>query len=296
MTVALRKKTAQIVSKFVYHNGGVNVDGLPNHVENLHRLKREAVQAGKQDVAKEIWILESVITVHQRYCESYSLLKSEKYYEGWCLLERAEILLNSLIRHADDDLNQFGLEFLQNHIPKLQSIFPYRIFFSPEIVEEELKCSICGSVQTIRKKCAHEVGEIYDGELCCRIVSKMKILGISIVTEPVQKYSVGFVQSEDGTKIDDHDYSLVNYLMERLTSPYHVWGVRWKRIFHPHKFYKHVHPTDKCPCGSDKTYRVCCLRKPGVQNPHCEFTFSVPPKAELLKTIYINDRGERATD
>jgi len=44
---------------------------------------------------------------------------------------------------------------------------------SLHVATRKMSCSICGTPMTPRNSCSHEVGEIYDGEMCSRKVGKM---------------------------------------------------------------------------------------------------------------------------
>jgi hypothetical protein len=161
------------------------------------------------------------------------------------------------------------------------------LYLSPEIVEHEKKCNICGKIVSIRNPCGHEVGEIYNGEMCLRIVTKLDFLGISFVESPVQKYSVPFIKDEKtGQTADHYDYSLLRYLIKSLISPFDPWDVNWTKRRHPHSKFPNLGRNDKCPCGSGKKYRKCCLNEEGVLMPHCEFIFSNPPPPQTLSIEY----------
>ncbi len=167
----------------------------------------------------------------------------------------------------------------------LQSLYPYRLFISPEILELEKCCSICKKPISIRNPCGHRVGEIYDGEYCHRDVTQCKFLSISMVDDPVQKYSVPFlVDPNTGEKNDHYNYSVVEYLVKRWPSPFHDWRVEWTTALHPKEKFGQLGSNDKCPCESGNKYKDCCLERKGILRPHCEFIFNYQIAPELKTT------------
>jgi len=178
------------------------------------------------------------------------------------------------------------IEFIGSQVSKFQSLFPYRMFLSPSLVIRKCRCSICGQEMSIRNPCGHRRGEIYDGELCTRIVEDADLLEVSLVPNPVQKYSVVFPKDSDGASSDPYDYRLVEYVTRGLRVPFDAWDVEWTNIRHPHELYSHYAKGDKCPCGSGKTYESCCLQESGVLRPHARVIFSVAPPEDLPAIVY----------
>lgn len=271
--------------------GGVPHEDLRR---SLSEHKARALAETKEGAAKEIWCLEQVLAVQRLYLGAFESLRAERYYEAWCSLDRVEISLHFLAPHAQHLMGRedlYRLQFIREHTARLQSLYPYKVFISPEIIESEKKCSTCGQVVAIRRPCGHRVGEIYAGEMCIRIVSKSKIVGTAFVKSPVQKYSVPFhIDPGTGATVDQYDYSLVRYVARRLGSPLDGWKYEITKARHPHERFRHVGRNSPCPCDSGRKYKKCCLNEVGVLRPHYAFEFVVPPPAELMGIEYSQDR------
>jgi hypothetical protein len=134
------------------------------------------------------------------------------------------------------------------------------------------------------------VGEIYDGEMCCRIVTEAELLEISVVPDPVQKYSALFfsTNSETDEREDNYDYRIISYLIKCLASPFDPWTFQWTKIRHPHSRYTHLEYDSPCPCESGKTYGDCCLLESGVLRPHCQFSFLRKPPNDPNEIEYLD--------
>jgi len=142
--------------------------------ESLKELKSAAVANNDQEQAKFIWCLEQIFTVKNLFIESFKLMKKGDYEKAWHNLDRSDIELSFLRKHLDYSDNKYDLLFIENEIPKYQELFPYDFFFSRESIESDFTCSICGAKFGLRRNnCSHEVGEIYNGEMCCMELSNM---------------------------------------------------------------------------------------------------------------------------
>jgi hypothetical protein len=252
----------------------------------IEQTRVAAVAAGDQPAAKHAWCLATTLGVQQQYVSAFRELKHGAFYEAWCTFERVEIALTGLERHMPLDPS-FGLDVIDRMVPQFQSLYPYKIFLSPSFIEKERKCSICDQPITLRRRCEHVVGEIYDGRKCLNIITASEVLEMSFVDEPVQKYSVPFMRdARTGQQKDQYDYSLVEYVTGGLANPYDSWSVERGTRRHPHARYKHVGRNDLCPCEGGKKYKVCCLREEGVLRPHIDIKFDKPLAAPLPAVQY----------
>lgn len=253
----------------------------------LSEVKQELVVQGNQAGAKTIWCYEQILKIQNQYLDAFQKLKSEKFYDGWCSLERVEIEQNCLHRHLSIKDDEYMLRFIEKHTQQLQTLFPYKYFISPGMLIPEAECSICHKRRSIRKFCGHILGDIYDGEMCVRHVKNASLLEVSLVQNPAQKYSVLFsTDSKTGDKVDHYDYSLVRYVTAGLRKPFDGWDMEWTKSRHPHSRYRHLGRNDQCPCESGKKYKKCCLNETGVLRPHLEIKFLVPPPETLAPLIY----------
>ena len=265
------KTLDQIRNELQSPESGPDYDSL---LAAVRSHKAEAVTAGNELEAKAIWCLEHVAETHQLYQKMFEQLQAERFYDAWCSLEQVELALSRLRPHIGESWKTYRLDFIDEKTSALQSLYPYKLFMSPEFIELEKRCNICDNIISIRRPCGHRVGEIYQGRYCCRIVSKSDIVSISLVESAIQKYSVPFTTDPNTGKIHDHyNYSAVNYLTERWPSPYHDWKVTWTKTFHPKERFGSLRRNDKCPCESGKKYKACCLRKQGILRQHLVFDF-----------------------
>ena len=138
--------------------------------DELIKMKAAFVQANNQEEAKRVWALEQGLKAREHYLLAFQQMKSEDYYDAWVNLERCEIILIFLERHFP--ITNTLLDFIAEQVKRFQDIYPYKLFNSPEFIIHETQCSICGRTTSLRNPCGHRVGEIYNGEICARSVTK----------------------------------------------------------------------------------------------------------------------------
>lgn len=241
----------------------------------LNSLKQKYIIDNNQKQAKRIWCLEQILDIQNEYLFSYDNLRNHIFYEAWIKFEQIEIKLSNLNRHFKEKNNDFFLLEIAEYTKKFQSLYPYKFFFSTgEIVKEKI-CSVCGKKVNLRNHCGHEVGEIYNGEMCCRIIKHLeKLTDVSIVESPARKYAVAFSSTKDGH--DSYNYAALKYLIKHLESPFEKWDYELTTKRHPHDFFPSLNPNDNCPCNSGKKYIDCCKSEDSILMPHYQFTLYSP--------------------
>lgn len=183
--------------------------------------------------SNNVWAMISAIEVHQLYSLAFEQLKKANYYMAWCTLERAELMIAAIMRNNTELYET--VKDVSFQIQRIQSIYPYKAFASTEILIKGQKCSICDSVRSIRNDCGHRVGYVYNGTLCANIVTNYELKSISIVTNPVHKYAVAFLNGSEGNSSDHYDYSILSALMKVWENPYKFWDYQiTAKDSHPH--------------------------------------------------------------
>lgn len=254
----------------------------------LAHRKSKAVDADDQVTAKRVWCYEQTLAAQSTYLQAFVQMKKQYFYSGWCLLDRTQITISHLEKHfpikGDDP---YQLSFMEEHAQKFMSLFPYKLFFSPAYLIKEKKCSICDAQISLSASCGHRKGEIYNGEQCAHKITEAAVLEISMVFNPGQRYSVPFFTAKDDAKTTDHyNYAGVDYVVQRLRSPFDGWDVEILDVLHPHELFDNTSQSDPCPCGSAEPYASCCYGKEGVKFKHRQISFYVDPPKHLPQFEY----------
>lgn len=260
---------------------------LPDHTERLAQLKRDAVDRDDQVSAKAVWCLETIARIQDHFESAFQCMRSGEFMEAWFQLERCESELKFLSPHFADEGDQFGVEYISIHTKRFQNLFNSEgpmWGISPEFLHKGMECSICHSKITLRSGCDHKQGEIYNGELCATNITDLQIIGVALVPNPSQKYSVIF----NGN--DDPRFQLIEFLINALESPWHGWSYQREERREHHPAFENLMPEDQCACPSGDKYEDCCLGKE-IVFPHFQFTFEVQPQYDFTALRILHKEG-----
>jgi hypothetical protein len=225
----------------------------PTLLKKLNELKKIEVEKENQENAKELWCIEQVYKVVENYLKAYEYLKNADYFNSWNSFDRADIELSFLRKHLDYKGNKYNLEFIEKNIFQFMKLFPYKVFLSRESITIKERCSICNLIVSIRKPCGHKIGEIYNGEQCCRVVEEFEILGWAMVTDPFDRYTVLFPKTDV-----DYNYYMLEHMMTYLKDPFEKWDLEIEKETDPR--YKKLGRNDRCICDSGEKYKKCCMK------------------------------------
>lgn len=223
--------------------------------------------------SNELYLIKAIIESHIMYCNTFELLKEKKYYKAWCELEQIEINLTCIKDNIEylDTAYDYGLKFLANMVQNWQKLYPYKMFFSSREIIHEIQCSICHTPRCFLNDCIHEKGKLYNGQLCCDEVTNFEIITYDIVSTPVHKYSVLFLENTD-----NNNYQAIDLVLNYIKSTHQIFSVRLLERF----FDKHhgiLSPDMPCPCNrSMKFYKDCCLKRKYICIQHIELDFPTP--------------------
>lgn len=113
--------------------------------------KQAAQDAGDELYANQLWAVETIIKIHQKFVMTFDLLKAGRYYEAWCEAELVEINIQFLASNSQEDLE--NVKDINARVRQLQSLYPYKFFASYVMHVKKEKCSICGRERSIRNFC-----------------------------------------------------------------------------------------------------------------------------------------------
>lgn len=258
-----------------------NKDQRPSSINKvltrIRNIKKQAVKNGTETISNSCWIYEQALTAKKEYIKVFNLLKKGAFYDAWCQLERLEILLSTL----KDNNNILcaeasGLNTIEKMVSNWQSIYPYKLFASPGFISKYKTCTICGEKVSIRNGCGHKKRKLYNGQICYHSVHELKFLEVSIVSNPAQKYSV--------LAPENHDYSQVKYVIDRLESAPGTWDKFETKKLYPRSNFN-IKDDSSCPCQSEKKFGDCCADKGNILVPHIQINFHQDVKKELLFDI-----------
>lgn len=221
--------------------------------EKIEQYRINAIDQEDEKNANYFWCLREIFNIQKGFVSAIEDLNSKKFEEAWILFEKIDIEIGNQEQNFDvfQEKDKYQIVFIKRIISEYQKLFPYQYFFSRENIIKREECSICGKVISLRNSCGHKPGKLYMGELCSRIVTDMELKGISIVTDPFDKYTYLQLPGKE------YNYGMIEALMQKLSSPYDDFYIETVKI--KKSEYKKVQRNSLCPCGSGKKYKKCCL-------------------------------------
>ena len=249
---------------------------LINYINNKINLNKD-----NERIANKMWEIKTIFLAQNFYLMFIELLYKKQYYHAWCTLEKCELKINELDRHASKKIkDNYYFHFLKFQIKRWQAIYPYKLFTSPEFIHKKVRCSICNEIISPRGNCKHIIGELYSGEICYHTVEEFDLIGIAIVKNPVMKSNV--IDPEGKNK----NFSGLNMVLNTLNTPFQYWDINYTKKFIPNEFITES-PDSLCPCGSGLSYLMCCQGKNGCLIPHMQI---IPYNQDIKNKldIYLN--------
>jgi hypothetical protein len=247
---------------------------LPAEVQqaigSARRIHQQLVLDGPEGEANAAWTVQQFGNALERYVRAFHEMKKGDYYTGWCSLEQAEIALHHLRPHAGLLPGEIDRTWLGRVIEQFQALFPYTVFLSPSYIVRKRECTICGGDLHPLVGCGHVVGKLYGGRMCSALVKEPELLEVSIVTNPLQKYSVAF---PGGKNADFYDYSLVERVVRQLATPFMDWALEESTRSFPLERFGDLTSASLCPCRSGRRFGECCQPTGSVELPQIQVTF-----------------------
>ena len=154
--------------------------------KELATLKKEIVDNKDEESANIMLSLQELLNSYIEELKMLVFLKEDRMKEAWKSLVESQYFLRSAFQ-ASDIVIGLGAENRANRLFLIEDLlFPPQTFMSISAIVENSECSICGQDYG---KCNHVKGKPYMGELCCRVITKIKeVNDVSILTkEPANK-------------------------------------------------------------------------------------------------------------
>lgn len=238
----------------------------------IKTAKAEALAINDQARAKDLWISETIIKIHQYHRRAFQHLLQKAYYKAWCEFESIENYLSELKVHFIYDKRSYHLWHIEKSLYQFQILYPYRLFVAADVIKSKKICSTCNQEVQIHQLCEHEEGEIYKGEICKRISVNKEMTNTRMMDNPRHKYNVAFFRDEEQFEnADAYDYRVIEEFVKQIKDPYQAWELEVEEKTRKPEAYAHLSRNQACRCGSGKAFMHCCMPKIGEKYPqyHC---------------------------
>jgi hypothetical protein len=174
------------------------IEILENYRKELNNLKKDFVVRNLENEANLVYCIESSLLAIQYELQMLVNIKEDKMNEAWGNLVNAQVIYGTVIRNFP-----FKLDTEKGYLERLSDyeklLFPKLHFQSVGGIIKKSHCSICNQKPS---KCIHIKGKLYNGELCCRVITEIELEEISLVKNPANKHCRVISIEQNGKKID----------------------------------------------------------------------------------------------
>lgn len=174
------------------------IEILENYRKELKKIKKDFVVHNLENEANLVYCIDSSLLALQYELQMLVDIKEDKMNEAWGNLVNAQVIYGTVIRNFPLKL---GTEkgYLERLSDYEKLLFPKLHFQSVGGIIKQSHCSICNQKPS---KCIHIKGKLYNGELCCRIITEIELEEISLVENPANKHCRIISIEHNGKKID----------------------------------------------------------------------------------------------
>lgn len=229
----------------------------PNVIREIEKLRTDAIAAQDEVQANHFWCLAVIFYIKQSFTNMYQNLKAKRYLDAYNFLKQTDLQLVTLAQNFDignENDDPYQLFFIKIMLEEYAMLFPYEYFVCYEQIVKEERCSICNQKVRLRGGCNHVPGKVYMGEVCVHEVINPETFPLKVTVDPFDKYDI--LQPVQSPQIN-YKYDMLDSLMANLSSPYDYWEV--EIVKEKNKEFARIGRNDKCPCGSGKKFKQCCM-------------------------------------
>ncbi|MCP3923349.1 MAG: hypothetical protein GY714_12265 [Desulfobacterales bacterium] len=228
----------------------------------------------------ELFVFKSYISFLLEYNLTWKMIRENRFSKSWNHLQNSMDYLRAVKKFSKTTDNSKFIPFFEDQLINLESLYPYKVFFSIGCITEKCTCSICGeNIDSL--ECPHIKGELYGGVMACAIIEKSEINHVAMVKNPKDKRCV--VQYDDQSE----QFKLIRYLSNLLDSkkitPLGFGKLKYSSKILPNPDYKKIGRNQKCFCGSNKKFKNCCIESLTIECKHVDIV-SDPKTAESIMT------------
>ncbi|MEZ4973083.1 MAG: hypothetical protein R2820_07210 [Cyclobacteriaceae bacterium] len=159
------------------------IEVLRTYRDDLKKLKSEFISKKLENEANLVFLIDNSIHAIQLELEMLVNIKEDNMSAAWGSLVQAQVTIGTVIRNHFLDAS-----FLDGFVDRLSAyeklLFPSMMFHSVGGIIRKSLCSICNDDYN---KCDHLKGNLYMGEMCVHIITKMDLEEASVVENPANK-------------------------------------------------------------------------------------------------------------
>lgn len=218
-------------------------------------IKEYAIKNNIEELANAQYVANLYMKLLCQLSSYFKSLKEKEYRESWDILQDC---LDSAFWIGKYTIieNRYEISQIVDLLIGYESLYPFKVFASTEMIITKSECSICGKpFQSL--DCPHIKGNLYWGEVAIENITEIKELqAVAMVSHPLDKRCV--VELSDDTRTKEEKFHLLNGFIEQQIPAFQLFSIEIQKTSRQRQDIKIVGRNDKCPCGSGKKFKNCC--------------------------------------
>lgn len=264
----------------------LNHNIIDNKLQNIDEIKnlfieiyRYANDIKDERLANANCIFEEYVRLFVYLNKYFLLLQKQEYRSSWNVLQDCFDICKFIGRFlGENDRLEIPktIELLQGY----ESLYPYKMFCSTELIVDESHCSICGQ-SMLGLNCSHIKGNLYWGKVATEVITKVReIQAIALVSHPDDKRCI--LEVKDDTITDEMKFKKLELFLSQGLNCLQIFSIKSKIENQRNLSISKIGRNEKCSCGSGLKFKNCCSHK--MYYKHQKNTVSLK---EQLTLIYL---------
>lgn len=228
-------------------------------------LKDIAVKIKDEKLANSNFVFKEYFCLFCNLGQYFYMLKNKEYRNSWNKLQDCLDIAKFVGRFVDFP-NRLEVPSLVNLLISYEKLYPYKFFASTEFVIKKAHCSICGK-SVLGLDCPHVRGNLYWGKQAVEVVDEIETFqAVALVENPEDKRCI--LEPKDDSLTDDVKFKKLDLFMALDRSFLQNFSIKEEIETRRDYDIKKVGRNEKCPCGSGKKFKKCCLDKMYYKHQH----------------------------
>jgi len=237
-------------------------------------IKQYAIDNCNEYLANAQFVASRYLSLFCQLSNFFEVLHEKEYRKSWDVLQNCLDLAFEIGQHTLLE-NRYEVPQIVDLLTGYESLYPFKIFGSTEIVIGKSECSICGkSFQSL--DCAHIRGRLYWGEVAYERITEIKeFQAVAMVRHPLDKRCV--METSDDTRMEEEKYLLLHEFIKQNIPTFQLFSIEVQKTVRHRTDIEMIGRNDKCPCKSGKKFKNCC-----GQNLYYEHYHNIIHPRELI--------------
>lgn len=218
-------------------------------------IKYYAIKENNEELANAQYVANQYMRLLCQLSSYFSLLYEKEYKSSWDILQDCLDSAYWIGRHTAIE-NRYEIPQIVELLTTYESLYPYKVFASSEMIISKSECSICGKpFQSL--ECPHIKGNLYWGEIAIeKIIEVKEFQAVAMVSHPLDKRCV--MEISDDKRTQEEKFQVLHEFLEQSVPAFQLFHIEVSKTMRQRSDIDIVGRNEKCSCGSGKKFKKCC--------------------------------------